>query len=112
MRAAPVVLRPEPKPAVKSPAPPPAAEPGRPELSASPSALLLPEGPGLIQQALVKRGYLLAAEQTNALDAPTSAAVRRFQTDHQLARTGFPDRETVRSLGLKVESVFRSANRP
>jgi hypothetical protein len=88
------------------------AEEGRPELSVSPDGLLLPEGPRLIQQALVKRGYLPKDHQTGALDKETSGALRRFQGDQKLAKTGAPDRETVRRLGLSIGKVFRSVEHP
>jgi peptidoglycan hydrolase-like protein with peptidoglycan-binding domain len=93
----------------KSPAVRPPVEEGRPELSVSPAGLLLPEGPALIQQALAKRGYLPAGHQTGTLDQETSGALRKFQGDEKLAKTGSPDRETVRRLGLTVGKVFRNA---
>ena len=90
------------------------AEEGRPELSVSPQGLMFPEGPRLIQQALSKRGYLPSDHQSGELDAETSGALRKFQGDEKLARTGSPVRETVRRLGLSVEKIFRSSkpNRP
>lgn len=92
-----------------SPTARPPVEEGRPELAVSPSGLMKPEGARLIQQALAKRGYLPASHDTNALDKETSAALRRFQGDQDLARTGAPDRETVRKLGISLDKVFRSA---
>lgn len=87
----------------------PPVEEGRPELSVSPQGLMHPEGPRLIQQALTKHGYLPAAHQNGALDKETSAALRKFQGDEQLAKTGAPDRETVRRLGVPLDKVFRSS---
>lgn len=86
----------------------PPAEEGRPELSTSPTASMLPQGPRLIQAALVKRGVLAAEHQTGKLDKETSAALRRFQEAEHVARTGYPDRETVRKLGLEVDEVFKA----
>jgi len=83
----------------------PAAAPGRPQLSNSPSGLLRPAGPRLLQQALVKKGYL-AEHETGTLDEETSSALRKFQGDEHLARTGSPDRDTVRRLGLSPDDVF------
>lgn len=85
----------------------PPAEEGRPELSASGEGLMRPEGPRLIQEALADRGYLSKDHQTGELDAETSAALRRFQAAEEVARTGYPDRETVRKLGLSVARVFK-----
>lgn len=117
--AAPVVDKPpeaqrapepkKPQKPVSSPAARPPVEEGRPELSVSPAGLMVPEGPRLIQEALIKRGYLPGEHRTGELDEPTSAAVRKFQDDEHMAKTGAPDRETVRRLGLTVEKVFRSS---
>ncbi len=96
-------------PKTSSPDARPPVEEGRPELSVSPQGLLLPDGPRLIQQALSRQGYLPADHQTGKLDPETSAALRKFQGDQSLAKTGSPDRETVRKLGLSVEKVFRSS---
>jgi hypothetical protein len=49
----------------------------------------------------VKRGII---------DAPTSAAVRKFQGDEDIARTGNPDHETVRRLGLDADALFRKSS--
>lgn len=87
----------------------PATEQGRPELVNSPGGLMRPEGPRLIQVALAKLGYLQSDHQTGELDGATSAALRKFQADRGVARTGSPDRETVRKLGLSPEAVFRSS---
>lgn len=86
----------------------PAAEEGRPELTTSAQGLLLPDGPRLIQEALAERGYLAKDHRTGELDEPTSAALRKFQAEEELARTGYPDRETVRKLGLSIAKVFKA----
>lgn len=110
---APPVEKPAPVAAPKKPTTSAAARPpveeGRPELSVSPQGLLVPEGARLIQEALTKKGYLPANRQTGELDSETSAALRKFQGDEKLAKTGSPDRETVRRLGLTIEKIFRSS---
>lgn len=111
-KAAPATAAKEPAKKATSAAARPPAEEGRPELSVSPSGLMQPNGPALIQQALIKRGYLPAGHGTMILDEETSAAVRKFQSDEDLAKTGAPDRETVRRLGLSVEKVFRNVRDP
>ena len=83
-------------------------ESDRPQLSSKAEGLLQPDGPKLIQQALSQKGYLPREHQTNELDAETSTALRRFQSEEHAPRTGYPDRETVRKLGLSVEKVFKS----
>lgn len=80
----------------------------RPRLSADAVGLFLPDGPRLIQQALSKRGYFAGEHQTGELDEETAAALRRFQSDEKSPRTGYPDRETVRKLGLDVDQVFKA----
>lgn len=86
----------------------PPAEEGRPELTTSAQGLLLPDGPRLIQEALADRGYLAKDHRTGELDDETSAALRKFQAEEELARTGYPDRETVRKLGLTIAKVFKA----
>lgn len=86
----------------------PPAEEGRPELTVSAEGLLMPDGPRLIQEALAERGYLSKDHRTGHLDEETSAALRKFQSDEEVARTGYPDRETVRKLGLPIAKVFKA----
>lgn len=81
---------------------------GRPLLSADAEGLMKPEGPRLIQQALAKKGYLPREYASGELDLETATALRRFQQDERSPRTGYPDRETVRKLGLEVDQVFKS----
>jgi hypothetical protein len=45
------------------------------------------------------------------LDGPTSTAIRRFQKEEALAETGFPDRDTLRRLGIDPESAYRTAEK-
>ncbi len=88
----------------------PPAEEGRPELSSSASGLLTPDGPRLIQEALTDKGYLSSEHRTGELDGATAAALRKFQADEEVARTGYPDRETVRKLGLSIAKVFKATD--
>jgi peptidoglycan hydrolase-like protein with peptidoglycan-binding domain len=85
-------------------------KPGRPPLAASPSGLFVPGGVEKVQQALANRGYLdLESSKRGEIDAATSAAVRKFQSDQGIARTGNPDHETLRRLGLDADSLFRKS---
>jgi len=84
--------------------------PGRPPLAASPSGLFVPGGVEKVQQALASKGYLdNGSAQKGEIDARTSAAVRKFQGDQGMARTGNPDHETVRRLGLDPDALFRKS---
>jgi peptidoglycan hydrolase-like protein with peptidoglycan-binding domain len=97
-RAAPTRARPKAGP----------VKPGHPPLATAPDDLFVAGAVERIQQALAERGYLaLEAVQRGRLDRVTSAAVRKFQSDQDLARTGIPDHETVRRLGLDPDALFR-----
>jgi hypothetical protein len=81
---------------------------GRPRVPAAPEALLAEGAVGRIQEALAGRG-LLGKHRRGELDEPTSAALRRFQEAEGLAETGFPDRETLRRLGVDPEQAYGRA---
>jgi peptidoglycan hydrolase-like protein with peptidoglycan-binding domain len=82
------------------------AYPGRPELSTNATGLMTADGPMKIQKALADQGYF-HGEVTGKLDEETASAIRKFQGDLNLARTGVPDRETVKKLGLSEADVWR-----
>jgi peptidoglycan hydrolase-like protein with peptidoglycan-binding domain len=75
------------------------AEVGPARVPPTPQALLGARKVARVQAALAKRGYL-GAHRQGELDAATRKAVHRFQDDQGLARTGFPDRETLERLGV------------
>jgi hypothetical protein len=84
--------------------------PGGPPLAAGPGGLFVPGGVEKIQDALGKKGFLDNSKvKRGELDETTSAAVRNFQTDQGIARTGNPDHETLRRLGLDPDQLFRKA---
>src|SRR4051812_42097572 len=86
-------------------------KPGRPPLAAGPGGLFVPGGVEKVQRALADKGYLdLGATTPGRLDAATSAAVRKFQDASDLARTGNPDHETLRKLGLNPDELFRKSS--
>lgn len=71
----------------------------------------MPGGVEQIQDALASRGYLdKSAAKSGVIDEPTSAALRKFQSDQGIARTGNPDHETVRRLGLDADALFRKSS--
>jgi hypothetical protein len=76
-----------------------------PPVPATPDGLLAPGGARRVQEALVARGHLGAA-RSDEIDDATSAALRRLQREEGLAATGFPDRETLRRLGLDPAEVY------
>jgi peptidoglycan hydrolase-like protein with peptidoglycan-binding domain len=78
---------------------------GRPTVPSAPEGLLAPGAIGDIQEALAGRGFL-KGHSKGELDAPTSAALRKFQQAQSLAATGFPDRETLEKLGLDPQKVY------
>ena len=78
---------------------------GRPRVPASPDALVGEQVVERIQRALSDR-KLLGDHEKGRLDAPTAAAVRKFQEQEQLADTGFPDRETLYRLGIDPETAY------
>lgn len=80
---------------------------GRPELATNAAGLMKPEGPMRIQKKLADQGYY-QGEVTGALDEKTQEALRKFQAEHDLARTGAPDQETLKALGLSPDEIFRS----
>jgi Putative peptidoglycan binding domain len=81
---------------------------GRPRVPAAPEALLAEGAVTRIQGALADRG-LLGKHVEGELDRPTSAALAKFQASEGLAATGFPDRETLRRLGIDPEKAYGRA---
>jgi peptidoglycan hydrolase-like protein with peptidoglycan-binding domain len=57
-----------------------------------------------IQSALQKKGYTVHI--TGKLDDATTTALLAFQKEENLARTGLPDHETLRRLGLEPEALY------
>jgi hypothetical protein len=82
------------------------AYPGRPQLAEKPEGLMKPEGPMRIQKKLADFGAY-HGEQTGELDEATVEALKRFQGEHGLPKTGAPDLETVRQLGLRPEDIWK-----
>lgn len=65
-----------------------------------------------IQDALRERGLLKDEVKRGDLDVPTSAALSKLQAEHDLARTGQPDRATLEALGLNPKDVFQAREIP
>jgi peptidoglycan hydrolase-like protein with peptidoglycan-binding domain len=77
----------------------------RPRAPSSPDALLAEGAVAEIQAALAARGHL-ARHRRGVLDDATTAALRELQKEEGLAETGFPDRETLRRLGIDPEEAY------
>jgi hypothetical protein len=87
-------------------------ESARLPLATTPAELLVPGAIEKIQDALAARGYLDPSAKRGHLDVATAGSIRRFQSDQDIARTGIPDHETVRRLGLDPDALFRRAPAP
>jgi len=74
-------------------------------LPSNPQDLFAPGAVQEIQRALNKEGYKVASIN-GRLDESTAAALRRFQSREGLAKTGVPDRETLKMLGLNPERLY------
>ena len=72
-------------------------------VAARPEGLLKPCAEQKIRDKL-SEGGLFKEERTS-----TEAALRRFQSSHDLPTTGIPDHETIRKLGLNPDDVFHKA---
>jgi len=59
-----------------------------------------------LQERLRAKDLLPAGHRTGQLDADTREALRRYQKRAGLPATGLPSYETVRSLGLPLETIF------
>lgn len=80
----------------------PKTEPGHPPLAAAPGVILKPGATDALAEQLRARGLLAPNASTSA---ELAKALRAFQKSEGLAETGFPDRETVRRLGLDAKDV-------
>jgi hypothetical protein len=74
-------------------------------VASSPEGLLAPGGEQDIRDKLVDGGYLKKGD-----DRSMQAALREFQTTHDLPETGVPDHQTVQALGLDPNRIFKHAD--
>jgi len=70
----------------------------------TPGGMLDPKSMRQIQQALDKHG--VKAPSSGELDEETQAALRRFQGREHMAKTGMPDYDTLRKLGLDPKTIY------
>jgi hypothetical protein len=81
-------------------------EPGRPPLSVSPQGVFERGAVATIQAALSAQD--LVSPATGTLEGVTQRQVLAFQERQDLPGTGFPDRETLRELGLDASVLYRA----
>lgn len=80
-------------------------------IARSPGALMSDGAVRDMQTSLQNAGMLAKGKSnvTGRLDAPTEAALRKFQEKNDLPATGVPDRATARALGLDADELFKEA---
>jgi hypothetical protein len=91
------------KPASSQPGPQENGTGGIP-VASTPEALLVPGADKQIRDKLVAAGFLREGEGHSM-----EAALRRFQKAHDLPETGIADHQTVQSLGLDPNHIFKHA---
>ncbi len=70
----------------------------------TPGGMLDPQAMKKVQAALDKHG--VQAPSSGQLDDATQAALRRFQGREHMAKTGMPDYDTLRRLGLDPKQIY------
>lgn len=74
------------------------------EQTLSPESIFRDGAVEKIQEALRAQGSKL--EATGKLDEATEQALREFQDEKDLPKTGLPDHETLRLLGLDPKDLY------
>jgi peptidoglycan hydrolase-like protein with peptidoglycan-binding domain len=74
-----------------------------------PRAMFEPSATKKIQRKLADRGYNVKV--TGTLDDQTRNALIKLQSEKGLPRTGMPDKETLRRLGLEPDEVFKQTSK-
>jgi hypothetical protein len=86
------------------------APPKEPQVSSerpvrtTPGGMLDPAAMKKVQAALSSHG--VNAPSSGQLDEETQAALRRFQAKEKMAKTGMPDYDTLRRLGLDPKEIY------
>jgi peptidoglycan hydrolase-like protein with peptidoglycan-binding domain len=86
------------------------APPKEPQVSSerpvrtTPGGMLDPASMKKVQEALSSHG--VKAPSSGQLDEETQAALRRFQAKEKMAKTGMPDYDTLRRLGLDPKEIY------
>jgi peptidoglycan hydrolase-like protein with peptidoglycan-binding domain len=88
-----------------------AAETGLP-ISSTSHGILQDGAERKIQRRLQEKGFLQGQQTEGELDPKTREALRQFQKREGLPPTGLPSYETIRHLGLDLDSIFQTASHP
>src|SRR5207237_7297621 len=75
-------------------------------VASTPQGLMRDGAEAKLQERLRAKELLPAGHRTGQLDADTREALRRHQKRAGLPVTGLPSYETVRSLGLPLDTIF------
>jgi hypothetical protein len=70
----------------------------------TPGGMLDPVAMRKVQAALSRHGE--KTPSSGLLDEETQAALRRFQDKEKMAKTGMPDFDTLRKLGLDPKTIY------
>ena len=105
-----------------TPPPPAAVPPAKPEreqaaetgipISGTAHGILQDGAERRIQRRLQGKGFLNGEQTDGQLDPQTREALSRFQKREGLPPTGLPSYETVRHLGLDLDSIFQTVAHP
>lgn len=88
--------------ATASQAKPIQAKPGRPTVSAQPKKVFK-------EQTVTQIQRRLGVRESGELDDATQRAVAKFQDEHKLPATGFPDSHTLEEMGIKADEAQKQA---
>lgn len=77
-------------------------------MASTPQGLMREGAEEKLQERLGAKGLLPAKHRTGRLDEETREALRGYQKREGLPATGLPSYETVRHLGLDLDSIFRT----
>ncbi|MDB4968102.1 MAG: Peptidoglycan-binding domain 1 protein [Myxococcales bacterium] len=86
------------------------APPKEPQVSSerpvrtTPGGMLDPTAMKKLQAALSRHG--VKTPESGQLDEETQAAIRKFQANEKMAKTGMPDYDTLRRLGLDPKQIY------
>lgn len=105
-----------------TPPPPSAVPPTKPDhehaaetgivIAGTPRGLMQDGAEEKIQRRLKAKGFLRVERPTGQLDPDTRQALTQYQKSEGLPPTGLPSYETVRHLGLGLDSIFRTIAHP
>lgn len=81
-------------------------------VASTPQGLMREGAEKKLQERLHAKGFLSTDQYSGQLDPDTRAALRTFQKSQHLPTTGLPSYETVDRLGLDLDAIFYTRQRP